>query len=213
MGKFFDTKRVSGVVVASFVSLALVAVVVYGATTISTGVNTGGTLDVSGASTLTGAVTMSAAATVGTTLSVTGNATFDTSTMFVDAANNRVGVLTITPATALEVVGTASSTGLVVGGQTTITGLIKGTCKIIPEAVTATTTIATCRYATGVATTDTIFVQSASSTLASAAGGDLAIFISSARSTTSGQIELGLMSIAKALSGTASGTINFWAVR
>ena len=42
------------------------------------------------------------AASIAGTLAVTGNATFDTNTLFVDAANNRVGVGTTAPADALH---------------------------------------------------------------------------------------------------------------
>jgi hypothetical protein len=52
------------------------------------------------------------------TLGVLGDATFDTNTLFVDSANNRVGVGTITPGTALDVNGTVTSTGLDVQGST-----------------------------------------------------------------------------------------------
>ena len=45
------------------------------------------------------------AASIAGTLAVAGNATFDTSTLFVDAANNRVGVGTITPTYKLQVLG------------------------------------------------------------------------------------------------------------
>jgi hypothetical protein len=63
------------------------------------------TLDVSGTFAASGA------ATLGSTLAVTGNATFDTDTLFVDAANNRVGVGTITPAQALDVNGSIRAVG------------------------------------------------------------------------------------------------------
>jgi hypothetical protein len=46
-----------------------------------------------------------AAASIAGTLAVTGNATFDTTTLFVDAANNRVGVGTGSPNRALSVNG------------------------------------------------------------------------------------------------------------
>jgi hypothetical protein len=45
------------------------------------------------------------AASITGTLAVSGNATFDTNTLFVDAANNRVGVGTTSPNTALDVNG------------------------------------------------------------------------------------------------------------
>jgi hypothetical protein len=54
----------------------------------------------------TGAITMS------------GNLTVDTNTLFVDATNNRVGVLTTTPSSAFQIGGTAGNTGVL---QYTIT--------------------------------------------------------------------------------------------
>jgi len=47
-----------------------------------------------------------AAASIAGTLAVAGAATFDTSTLVVDATNNRVGVGTATPASTLDVAGT-----------------------------------------------------------------------------------------------------------
>ena len=47
------------------------------------------------------------AASIAGTLAVTGNATFDTSTLFVDAAANEVGIGTITPSAKLDVDGTS----------------------------------------------------------------------------------------------------------
>ena len=48
------------------------------------------------------------AASIAGTLAVTGNATFDTNTLFVDAAANEVGIGTITPNAVLNVIGEIS---------------------------------------------------------------------------------------------------------
>jgi len=42
-------------------------------------------------------------------LTVTGDAVIDTTTLVVDSTNNRVGVLTASPATALDVTGTLTA--------------------------------------------------------------------------------------------------------
>ena len=54
--------------------------------------------------------------------SVTGNLLVDTNTLFVDATNNEVGVLTTSPASALHVAG-----GLLVTGSALVNGTITGT--------------------------------------------------------------------------------------
>ncbi|MEK7567083.1 MAG: hypothetical protein AAB527_03050 [Patescibacteria group bacterium] len=78
---FLSTKKVSGVVIAVAFSFLLVALITYGATTISTNINTGGALDVSGASTLTN-ITASASSTFNATLTVGGAATFSSEATF-----------------------------------------------------------------------------------------------------------------------------------
>jgi hypothetical protein len=45
-----------------------------------------------------------------TSLGVSGNLTVDTNTLFVDAVNNRVGIGTVTPASALDVIGAVRTT-------------------------------------------------------------------------------------------------------
>ena len=57
---------------------------------------------------------------VGTAQLSTANVAFDSTTLFIDSTNNRVGVGTITPATALDVTGTITSDGLTVGDGHTI---------------------------------------------------------------------------------------------
>ena len=47
----------------------------------------------------------------------TGDVTFDTTTLVVDSSNNRVGIGTSSPSTALEVTGTVTSDGLTVDGN------------------------------------------------------------------------------------------------
>jgi len=110
-------------VAASFLFVVLIT---FASTTISTNVNTGGTLTVSGASTLTGAVWASS------TLQATGVSTLyndlvvDTSTLVVDSTNNRVGVGTTSPAAFFSVGGNAGTntghlylTGALTVGATT----------------------------------------------------------------------------------------------
>ena len=109
-------------------SVVFVAAITYGATTISTNINTGGTLTVSGVSTLTGAVyaTSTLQATGVTTLY--DNLVVDTDTLFVDSTNDRVGIGTSSPMAFFSVgEGTGTVTGdvyltggLTVGASSTI---------------------------------------------------------------------------------------------
>ena len=72
--------------------------------------------------TLASGVTASSLTSVGTltTLTVAGDATFDTSTLHVDATNNRVGIGNTTPAQALDVSGTVTANALAVNGAFTL---------------------------------------------------------------------------------------------
>jgi hypothetical protein len=65
--------------------------------------NVGGSLGVVGNTALTGNVTMS-----GALQTISGNVNFDTGTLFVDAANNRVGINNSAPGVAFEVTGAAN---------------------------------------------------------------------------------------------------------
>ncbi len=94
---------------------------VVGNAVISGDVGVGGDLGVTGTGTITGAATLgdtlsvTGAATLSSTLDVTGNTsiaanlTVDTNTLFVDAANNRVGIGTASPALPLTVANGAKS--------------------------------------------------------------------------------------------------------
>jgi len=66
-------------------------------------------------------------------LTVTGDATIDTTTLVVDSTNNRVGVGTASPATALDVTGTVTADGVTSDGDLILasTGNIKSTGSII----------------------------------------------------------------------------------
>ena len=82
-----------------------VAVITYGATTISTNIDTGGTLVVSGNSTLSGDLTV------------------DTSTLYVDSTNNRVGIGTTTPGYRLTINTDDATTNLFQVATTTNQGI------------------------------------------------------------------------------------------
>ncbi len=119
------------------------------------------TLGVTGVATFSSNFTLDNSAT--STVTMTNGLNFDSNTFVVDPNANRVGVLTATPNTDFEVVGTASSTSLIVGGNSTngtIAGIVFGTCTYNPAAaITASSTLSTnCTGATGVQTTDRVFM-------------------------------------------------------
>src|SRR3989338_3491061 len=111
MRNLFFKKKYLQVVFSVVISFLFVAAVTYGATTISTNVNTAGTLTVSGASTLTGAVSAAGAVWASSTAQVTGVTTLyndlvvDTNILLVDSTNDRVGIGTTTPVIELAVNG------------------------------------------------------------------------------------------------------------
>ena len=112
MKKFFN-RNLFSVSLSVLVSFVFIFAATQAATTISTNINTGGTLTVSGASTLTGALAV------------------DTDTFYVDATNNRVGVGTSSPSAFFSVGGAAGTVtgdayftgGLTIGGAAGINSI------------------------------------------------------------------------------------------
>ncbi len=178
------------------------ALTTYGATTI--GDEAGDALTIGA-----GAWTFSNTAT--STVAMTNGLKFDTSTFVIDPNSNRIGILTITPNTALEVVGVASSTQLVVGGGTTISNIVFGTCALAQTTITASSTaIASCTSATGIVTTHEIFVTPTANL-------NNGFVITAASSTSAGAISLYIRN--EGYNGTtstsvaASITLNFLGIK
>lgn len=134
--------------IAVVVGVLAVVGFVQAATTISTNISTGGTLTVTQQSTLATASSTGLTTTGG--FWVNGTATTTASTG------------TFSTAGSVVVVGVASSTQLLVGGGgTTISHMAFGTCTTDSVSVSATSSgMMTCSSATGVGTSDNIFVQS-----------------------------------------------------
>lgn len=87
---------------------------------VSGSANVSGDYRVGGNTTLAGNTTLS-----GTSHAVGGNVNFDTGTLFVDAANDRVGIKTTTPDATVTVTGTANVSGSTrIGGNTTLAGTL-----------------------------------------------------------------------------------------
>lgn len=86
MGKLLTNRNFYSVLLAVVISFAFVAIMVNGATTISSNINTGGTLTVTGNSTLTGSVFATS------TMAVTGQASFYDQVTLDSAASDPTGV-------------------------------------------------------------------------------------------------------------------------
>lgn len=105
MKKIFFNRIVS-VVSSVLVSVMAVALVGYAATTISTDIDTGGTLTVSGASTLSGNLALNGGSA---TTTITGGLRADTAqnTLVVDFSSSRVGIGTTSPSVLFSLHGAA----------------------------------------------------------------------------------------------------------
>lgn len=104
--------RFLSVSLSAVVSVLSVAAIGYAATTISTGINTGGTLTVSGASTLTGAISSAGDISftgASATTTITGGLRADSAdnTFVVDFSSSKIGVGTTSPTVLLSVHGSA----------------------------------------------------------------------------------------------------------
>lgn len=177
--------------------VALGATLVGAATTISTNVSTGGTLGVTGLSTLTAGFVSQASSTVVGAFTTTGAAALG-STLDVTGATT----LASTTATALKV----GQTG------TRHTGIVSGSCTIASISVNASSTgMASCASATGVVSGDTVFVQALNTIPDN--------FLVQAASTTADaviQIDLANIPTTTADSGpdtTGAISFKFWSVR
>ena len=210
--------------IAVVAGVLLVVGGVQAATTISTNIETDGTLEVTGASTLTGLTTMIQASS--TRFSVHGTAYFGgTATTTIDStgiitlrndetiSNATDGTITLT-ADNVVLVGTASTSAIKVGDEvsvSTINGLIFGYCTA-PSLNVAATSSATllCADATGVASTDRVFVQATSSLPEN-------FVIQAASSSATDTIQTRVFNMATSTPSYAADTginsFNFWAVR
>jgi len=197
------------------------------ATTISTNISTGGTLAVTGASTLTGLTSMIQASstrfsvhdtayfggTATSTFSSTGALTLKADLTLQNdetISNSTNGTITLT-ATNLVFVGTASTSAIKVGDEpdaTTVNGIVAGYCTFPTVSITASTTgMASCAGATGVQSGDRIFVQATSSL-------PDAFVIQAASSTAAGVIQVDIVNFGfSGTSATGINSLNFWAVR
>lgn len=112
--------------------------------------NASATFVVDGTANITGNVTIGGSFTATGGASYSGNIGFDTDTLFIDATNNRVGILTTTPDAALEVNGAANIAGpvklantLTVAGNVTFSDILT-----VTKAATFSNTIAVTGNAT-----------------------------------------------------------------
>ena len=213
--------------IAVVAGVFLVVGTVGASTTISTNVSTGGTLSVTGASTLTGLTSMIQASstrfsvhdtayfggTATSTFSSTGALTLKADLTLQNdetISNSTNGTITLT-ATNLVFVGTASTSAIKVGDEpdaTTVNGIVAGYCTFPTVSITASTTgMASCAGATGVQSGDRIFVQATSSL-------PDAFVIQAASSTAAGVIQVDIVNFGfSGTSATGINSLNFWAVR
>lgn len=206
MKNFRELRATGGKLLMVLAIMMVVVGSVSAATTITTNIATGGSLSVTGASTLTGLTTMVYASS--TTQSITGDFLFGgfatTSAAngnFLTGGKVAIGTTSVTVSShALDVTGTTtSSNGIVIGSVgSPISRFLFGTCGVDFPAFSAavgSSTIADCS-ATGVTTSDKIFVALASSTM------DNPYFLLAASSTSASVIQIQVSNASTTSAGT-----------
>ncbi len=121
----------------------------------------GTTLGVTGAATFSSDFVLNNTAT--STVTMTNGLNFDSNTLTVDPNANRVGILTATPNTTLEVVGTASTTNLVIGSGTSISKHLSSTASLDFPVIAGNSCDAQTVTVTGAAVGDTVALGVANS--------------------------------------------------
>ena len=150
------SKLILQVAIATLVTTLATAGIVIAATTVGNSVSIGGTLGVTGATTLS-------SATLSSTLAVTGATTLSATTTISANGASVLGVNNLSGVPIFEVDTTnsrASTTALAIGGGTTVSKLLFGTCAVDPQSITMGTSspVSTSCAATGVVSGDTVFV-------------------------------------------------------
>jgi hypothetical protein len=146
MKQFFSTKTPLQIAVTSFVAILLTAGAVVAATTLGTNISTTGTLTVTPASNSTASLTVNNASSKPILEVDTTNSRASTTEVIIPQAN------VTTPRF------NASSTAISVGDGSPVAGLRFGTCTVTLGSITASTTLSANCTATGVTTSDKVFV-------------------------------------------------------
>ncbi len=230
---FFKNSRFQAALAGAGATALFITAAVSASTTISTNISTGGTLTVTGLTTLvyassttqslTGNLIVTGRSDLDGQASTTRLSVFDTlyvggtSTTTIKG-NNTASTIAYASSTSMTWTGTASTSALIVGGNSingTLAGLIFGTCDLQQSSVTASTTRGVqCTTATGISTAFKVFVTATSSltgTLGTVPGVNGFVIVS-ASSTSANIIGVELSNLTGATASVA-GTLNFWAVR
>lgn len=221
---FFKNRSFYAVFLSVVISVVLVAGAAGAATTISANINTGGTLDVTGATTLSSTLTVTGATTLNGNITL-GSDDADVLTINAVAsttANFQVGTDVSAPSD-LFISGMATTTGLsgdiatqgtlTVGGDvsgTAVDRIFAGVCNFAATVTinASTTGYVICENATGITETDRVLVMATSSLPEN-------FMIQSASSTpTNGAISVLIYNTGQ-VAGDATGvrSLNYWAFR